>query len=666
MGAPSALLLTSQSRFRSSVFRSHMAARRQSVPRFSKPWTWVSSSAAWVRQALPPKKASVWLLLSLPGVLSLVTDSWHRAGHLWNMPLRYQALYVLAAVESCIVWGLLLYSAGRRSWAGNALSVLFVVAFTAALGGQVYFFDQYRAYLTQDLTLFAANLTESVVNQLAADIGHYFATNVPFLVIAVTLVMACRSLFVNRGVHPRRRLVVLAPLVFIGCWFVPLKFRAPQAATPDTLYLNAMGAYVRSRLGVTDQARQVRPRIRQSRPVPALDVAIPAPRNVLIVIGESLRADATCVRYDPDCKWTPHTNELLRHRHPLNQLRALDSTTAISVAVLFSGVAPTESSEVLHTWPLLFDYAKAAGRTTAYWTSQNLFFASSHLFVENLGVDDFVSATQLDMNADIDVGADEALLADYVIENFPKMREPFFGVLHLSNVHYPYLVREHAEQPFQPAALDKGPNGGKALRNYYQNAVVQQDLQLARILEEVRQTDTGRRTVIIYTSDHGEAFRDHYQMGHTFSLFDEEVKVPGFIDAPPGTVSEEERANLEAHRDRFTFHPDLTATALDLMGVWNAPAIEEFRHKLIGRSLIAAPEPDRSVPMTNCAAVWSCAFENWGLMHGHMKVFARTPYDTGWQCYDLLQDPAEQVELTTPRCDELIAEALSVHGRPPR
>lgn len=652
----------------------------------------MGSAVGRVRRVLPPaKKASVWFLLSLPGVLSLLTDSWHRAGHLWNMPLRYQALYVLAAVESCIVWGLLLYSAGRRSWAGNVLSVLFVVAFTAALGGQVYFFEQYHAYLTQDLTLFAANLTESVVNQLAADIGHYFATNVPFLVIAVTLVMACRSLFVNRGVHPRRRLVVLAPLVFIGCWFVPLKFRAPQAATPDTLYLNAMGAYVRSRLGVTDQSRQVRPRVRQSRPVPSLNVvvddegskqrtptttersrhggrftsAVPAARNVLFVIGESLRADATCVRYDPDCKLTPYTNDLLRDRQPLTQLRALDSTTAISVAVLFSGVAPTESSDVLHTWPLLFDYAKAAGRTTAYWTSQNLFFASSHLFVENLGVDDFVSATQLDMNADIDVGADEALLADYVIEHFPKMREPFFGVLHLSNVHYPYLVRDHGEKPFQPAALDKGPNGNKLLRNYYQNAIVQQDLQLARIIEEIRQTEAGRRTIIIYTSDHGEAFRDHYQMGHTFSLFDEEVKVPAFIDAPPGTVSETERANLRAHEDRFTFHPDLTATALDLMGVWNSPAIDEFRENLIGRSLIAAPEPDRTMPMTNCSAVWSCAFENWGVMHGHMKVFARTPYDSGWQCYDLLQDPAEQVELTTPRCNELVAEALSLHGRPP-
>ncbi len=624
-------------------------------------------------------RASIWALLVLPGLFALATDSWHRGSHLWQMSFRYQGLYLLAVVESCLVWGLLLYSSARRNWLGDLSGVLFVFGFTLALGGQVYFFEQYHAYLTQDLTLFAANLTESVVNQLAVDIWRYLAANAPFLLIALGLVAACRSLLGNKRVHPRRRLVLCAPVVFFGCWFVPLKFRAPQAATPDTLYLNAMGAYVRSQLGVTDQSRQVRPHTRQSREVPSLPV-VPVrkgelresgeqsplgPRNVLFVLAESVRADAVCMTHDPQCSLTPHTNRLLPKRHALNQLRALDSTTAISVAVLFSGVSPNETEEVLHTWPLLFDYARAAGRTTAYWTSQNLFFANSHLFVENLGVDDFVSATQLDMNADIDMGADESLLADYVIDQLPALQEPFFSVLHLSNVHYPYLVREDREQPFQPAALDKGPKGLKRLRNYYQNAVVQQDAHLARIIESLRRTEAGRRTVIIYTSDHGEAFRDHHQMGHTFSLFDEEIKVPGFIDAPPGTLTKSERDNLAQHSQRHTYHPDLTATALDLMDVWDSPAIAEFKPKLIGRSLVAAPEPERTVPMTNCSALWSCAFENWGLMHGNLKVFARTPYNGGWLCFDVSTDPSESKDLDTPRCRELIQEAFTAYGRAP-
>jgi glucan phosphoethanolaminetransferase (alkaline phosphatase superfamily) len=605
-----------------------------------------------------------WAVLCAPAAVALSLDIAHRGPHLLNMSWAHQGLYLLAVFESCVVWGLLLYAAARRTWIGHLSGALFVLGFTFACGGQAYFFEQYRAYLTQDLTLFAVNLTESVLSQLAADLARYVWANAPFLVAAVLLMMVCRMLPDTR-LGQRKRILGAAPVVFLACWFVPLKFRAPQAATPDTLYLNAMGAYVRSQLGVTDQSRQVRPRLRQSRKLPKLVSSAPTPRNVLLVLLESVRADASCSAFSLDCALTPHTNRLLPHRHGLLQHRSLDSTTAISLAVLTAGVAPDESDEVMHTWPLLFDYARAAGFSTAYWTSQNLFFGSSHLFVENLGVDDFVSATQLDMHADIDMGADESLLADHVISRLEHLEEPFFAMIHTSNVHHPYLVDPNRPQPFQPASFDKSPSGGGLLRNYYQNAVAQEDAHLARIFEALRATEAGSRTVIVYTSDHGESFRDHNQMGHTFSLFDEEVKVPAFIDAPPSTLTPEERVNLESHASLFTFHPDLTATALDVMGVWAAKGMEEFKSKIIGRSLLRKPEAPRTMVMTNCAAVWSCAYENWGLMHGSLKAFARTPYDTGWQCFDLASDPREQTVLNTPPCQALIGEALARFGRAP-
>ncbi len=619
---------------------------------------------AKVREWVARRSLATRLLLCVPGAIAVLIDALHRGGHLLEMRPGYKGLYVLALLESCLVWGLLLYAAGRRSWTGYLSGALFVIGFTLALGGQVYFFEQYRAYLTQDLTLFAANLTESVINQLAVDISRYLGANAPFLVVAVGLVVAARTLL-GRQLPPRKRVALAAPLVFVACWFIPLKFRAPQAATPDTLYLNAMGAYVRSQLGVTDQSRQVRPHTRHSRALPKLAPAPPAPRNVLFVLGESVRADAVCSSYDPKCSLTPHTNTLMPDRHGLSQHRAVDSTTAISVAVLLTGASPTASDEVMHTWPLVFDYAKAAGFTTAYWTSQNLFFANSHLFVENLGVDHFVSATQLDMNADMDMGADEALLADYVVGRLDELEEPFFVMLHASNVHYPYLVRGQHEQPFQPAEFTKSPDELAMLRNYYQNAVVQQDAHVARVIAALREMEAGKRTVVIYTSDHGEAFRDHNQMGHTFSLFDEEVKVPAFVDAPPGTLSTAERSNLRRSEDAFTFHPDLTATVIDLIGVLDLPELAEFKPQLVGRSLLRPLGAEPIMPMTNCASLWSCAFENWGLMQGQMKVFARTPYDTGWQCFDLVADPGETKNLDTPHCRSLVAHALTLYGRAP-
>src|SRR5690606_6615402 len=111
---------------------------------------------------------------------------------------------------------------------------------------------------------------------------------------------------------------------------------------------------------------------------------------------------------------------------------------------------PIEDRDTLHTWPLIFDYAKAAGWSTAFYTSQNMMFGNARLWVKNLGVDQFVSATELEPTADLDLGAHEGFLADYVTTHIGELKEPYLAVIQLSNVHYPYLVDPNLPQPFQP------------------------------------------------------------------------------------------------------------------------------------------------------------------------------------------------------------------------
>jgi hypothetical protein len=370
-----------------------------------------------------------------------------------------------------------------------------------------------------------------------------------------------------------------------------------------------------------------------------------------------VRADSACIDFDPDCRETAFTNALTPNRVGLHQMRSLASSTAISLAVLWGGIAPTESREVLHTWPLIFDYANAAGWDTAFWTSQNMMFGNSRLWVKNLGVRYHCSATDLEPSADLDMGAPEGLLANRVNDEIGQLKEPFLAVVQLSNVHYPYLLDENGPQPFQPATTSKAADANIAFKNHYKNAVHQQDRHVARMLKRLRSTPAGERTVVVYTSDHAEAFREHGQMGHTFSVFDEEIKVPGWIDAPPGTLTERERAHLETKSHAFTFHPDLTATIIDLMGLWDEPALTRYKQKMIGKSLIREPLNRRAMPMTNCAGVWSCAFENWGFMRQNMKLEARA-WDEGWGCFDLASDPFERDKLPTAACGDLVDHAL--------
>ncbi len=619
-----------------------------------------------VRRAIRRRRIATWAILAAPMLASLVLDVTHRPHRLELLTWKYRGFYALAALESLVVWGLLLYAASRRRgvmrWVATAL---FVIGMTCALGGQAYFFDQYNVYLDIDVSRFASNLMDSVFNQLFADIGNYLLANLfPFLA-AVALVVAARFVIRPRR-RPARFAAILAPLVAIGSFAIPTQHRTLEASTPDVLYLNAVGGLIATQLGWTDQSHQLRPGVRHSLPLPKLTPHPARPRNVLFVLLESVRADATCVKYDPNCRRTEATNKLLPTRFPLTQMRSMDSTTAISLSVLWSGTGPEVPRKVMLTWPLIFDYAKAAGYDTAYWTSQNLMFGNSRLFVKNLGVSHFVSATELWPYSNLDLGAPEWLLTARVNHEIGQLKEPWMAVVHLSNTHYPYFVSKRYPRPFQPDSTSKAQADKLAFWNHYQNSVYQQDLHIAAIIKHLLATPAGKRTVIVYTSDHAEAFREHGATGHTFSILSEETHVPAWIYAPPGTLGPEEEQNLRAKENTYNFHIDIAPTILDLLGVWHDPAIARYKELMHGHSLLGPQVTDQPVAMTNCGGVWSCAYENWGYAQGRMKVEARS-WDQNWHCFDDAADPREMHPIVpfNPECKRLRADALHTFGRLP-
>ena len=622
------------------------------------------SLAGRLRRLARRRRLATWGLLLVVPLLVVVLDFKRRGGRIADFELWHAFFYFGSFLESSCVWGALLYAASRRrGWARHVAAALFVMMVTFTVGGQSYFYEQYHAYLNVDVSVFATNFMDSVVNQLFADIGNYLKAKLPPFVLSLFLVWLARQV-VRPSRLGSRVAGPVAPLLLAGSFFIPTHHRSEQASTPDTLYLHAIGGLLRTQLGFTDQSNQLRPRARNSLPVPPLVRAQVPARNVLFVILESVRADATCIEYDPQCRRTEATNRLLPERFPFKQMRSMDSCTAISLAVLWSGVKPTESRDTLHEWPLIFDYAKSLGYETAYWTSQNMMFGNVRLWVKNLGVNHHVSATELDPTSDLDMGAPEKYLADHVSQNIGKLREPFMAVIQLSNVHYPYYLDPSLPTPFEPWTTSKAPDENTAFKNFYQNAVYQQDMQVARMIEALKASSAGSRTVVVYTSDHAEAFREHGQMGHTFSIFDEEVHVPAWIDAPTGTLTEHEQKSLRDKRNEFLFHVDIAPTVLDLIGVPDDPRLHDYRAKLPGHSLLRPELTTEPMPMTNCAGVWSCAFENWGYMQGSLKLEARS-WDRGWNCYDVEADPFEQNRLPLEQCDHLMQLAQKTYGRLP-
>src|SRR5262249_50596217 len=154
-------------------------------------------------------------------------------------------------------------------------------------------------------------------------------------------------------------------------------------------------------------------------------------------------------------------------------VRALDSTTAISLAIMWGGLLPTEARKDLHEAPLLWEFAHAGGWDTAYWTSQNLLFGNSGTWIDGLPLTRHVSATEIEPNATLEPGANDAKLIDYVLGDTGALREPYLGVVHLSNTHFPYLV-DPRFMPFQPQEEASGPGWETEIRNRYQDSIILQ------------------------------------------------------------------------------------------------------------------------------------------------------------------------------------------------
>ncbi len=634
------------------------------IPSISAPAPPVSARSRRVTtlRALARKRNLLRLLtVALPTAAIVATDLAARGTRLLGLSAGHKGALLLAMLESALFWGSLLTLASRRRgplrWIAAAVAV-----FAAAwlVGGQRYFFDQYVTYLNADAAAFGASVGRSVVNQVAADAGNFLRFLLPPAALMAVLIVAARRLAAPRRTHALAASIAW-PVTLVLALVVPWSIRKAQAATPDVIFLHALGRVAAMHAGVS-KAQWVKPAARKPDYLPALSAAPTRPRNVLLVLTESERHDVVCSARDGDCRSSPHSDAAAPSRFPLRQLRSVASTTAISEMVLWSGVSPVESAEALRTSPMLWDYAHAAGWETSYTTSQNLDFANAREFLKELPLKHRADAVDLNASSDQDIGAPDELATRLGLEHIADLREPFYAVVHHSNTHFPYRI-DLAHAPFQPCDDTKDPERTPELFSYYRNSVYLSDRAVGDLVRGVRALPSGARTVIVFTSDHGEAFREHGQLGHTNSVLDEELHVPGWIDAPPGTLGDEEAAALRAASDAYVTHLDLAPTMLDLMGLWDAPELARHRARMIGRSLLR-PLRETAVPLTNCAAVWGCPFRNWGMLRGPMKLEARQ-WDPDWHCFDLRTDPREQHDLGAAACGDLAPTAAKLFGRKP-
>src|SRR5205085_2332777 len=131
---------------------------------------------------------------------------------------------------------------------------------------------------------------------------------VPCVVLAIAVPIALRTLAPMRQ---RWRGWLALDIAFgallLGA-FVSPEHGAEQGQPPDVMYVSAMGQLARARWDHNETVERVHPGVRAPDAIPPLVARPSTPRNVVMIVTESVRTQSVCVDYSKDCKWTPFSN----------------------------------------------------------------------------------------------------------------------------------------------------------------------------------------------------------------------------------------------------------------------------------------------------------------------------------------------------------------------
>ena len=139
---------------------------------------------------------------------------------------------------------------------------------------------------------------------------------------------------------------------------------------------------------------------------------------------------------------------------------------------------------------------------------------------------------------------------------------------------HPYLAWHLRHQRDFGIAYDHDPRNNLALAerdirqaraNYYA-MMSEVDAQIGRLLEALRASGADERTLVVFTSDHGEHLGDHWQFSK-FCYFDQAFHVPLIVRDPRPSASPGRGRQVSA----FTENVDVMPTILDALGLEAPP-----------------------------------------------------------------------------------------------
>jgi arylsulfatase A-like enzyme/cytochrome c-type biogenesis protein CcmH/NrfG len=199
-------------------------------------------------------------------------------------------------------------------------------------------------------------------------------------------------------------------------------------------------------------------------------------------------------------------------------------------------------------------------------------------------------------------------------------------------------LRENAEHPFflwvhyfDPHAVYMAPEPFRSRYAYdpYDGEIAYVDSQIGALLAQLDELGVRDRTLIIYTSDHGEGLGEHGEQTHSLLIYEATMHIPMIIHAP-SVLPQGKVINWQSSL------VDIVPTVLALLG-------ETAPDDLDGINLCAPPaEANRPVLIESIATM---TLHGWAPLLGVRQtdfkyILAPTP-----ELYDLKNDPDEMNNL---------------------
>jgi arylsulfatase A-like enzyme len=388
--------------------------------------------------------------------------------------------------------------------------------------------------------------------------------------------------------------------------------------------------------------------------------------NVLFVLVDTLRADRLGT-YGYQRNTSPNLDAFASTGVRFGQHVSQSSWTKCSMASLWTGLYPVRA-RVLRAYDRLSEEARLpaeifqeAGFRTAGiwrngWIAPNFGFAQGfEIYLRPRSERGRRARIERVENPNHTLDGDDGDILDSVREFLRAHgHERWFLYLHMMDVH-------------QYAYSEESALFGTSYSDSYDNAIHWVDSLLGILFDELNQAGLRERTLIVFSSDHGEAFGEHDGEGHARNVYGEVTTTPLILGLPfrlePGIVVETRSENV-----------DLWPTVLELVGL--PPLSDVDGHSLVPQ-IVAAAHGDPQVESDGVAFAqidqqWARTREKPRPMvavnQGRWRLVFRAGLPARSELYDKSQDPREQRDIAADQpevTDELNEMAIGYLDSPP-